>query len=414
MTTSSSVKGAGTGPRRRLSAWGGFWRRGRGFWWRREAPPLNIVDSVTFQTPSYGEAFGFTVVMRCCWCAIGGRNREDMKRAISERRPQDVRHVRRIVREAVRGLQPWEASVAEERANRSLSEQHDGVLAREEFEYDISTTCSVWVEIDVAEPVRKFQQKEMRARMGWAAHKYSSEQTLTTLTRLRGDWLEFLGGSKEQADGDWRTPFATQLAESGGRVTETVASMHWRRRKDVSFAATFYSDVIKEIRAAGDYDFAIAVEDTLGKMVSAYQLPKIDLVGEMLQQHLMASDEHAPMGHMFGTETDGTGPTEPVTEMFGGRSSSDGGAHNGWSVGPDLLEESANGRPVEASESTDTQGDAEAESVVETGEDPDRGAETGEDTAPSDKPEDDGSQAAEHEPADAETLTDADDTEGDR
>jgi hypothetical protein len=413
MTISSSVKGAGTGSRRRLSAWGGFWRRGRGFWWRREAPPLNIVDSVTFQTPSYGEAFGFAVVMRCCWCATGGRSREDMKRAISERRPQDVRHVRRIVREAVRGLQPWEASIAEERANRSLSEQHDGVLAREEFEYDISTTCSVWVEIDVAEPVRKFQQKEMRARMGWAAHSYASKQTLTTLTRLRGDWLEFLGGSRAQAHDDWRTPFATQLAESGARVTETVASMHWRRRKDVSFAASFYSDVIKEIREAGHYDFAIAVEDTLGKMVSAYQLPRIDLVGEMLKQHLMASDEHAPMDHMFGTETDGAGPIEPVIEMFGDRSSSNGG-HNGRLVGPDLLEESEHDQPAASDTSSGTQREAEAESDAETGKDPDGGAEPGEDPASSDRPEDDGSQAAEHDSVDSETLTDADDTEGDR
>jgi hypothetical protein len=372
MTTPSPAGAANAKPKRRFFSWLGFWSR-------REAPPLNIVDSVTFRTPSLGEAFGFSVVVRCCWCATGGRNRDDMNKAIAERRPQDVRHIRRIVREAVRDLHPWQAATAEERANRSLSEQREGVLAREWYEYDISTTCSAWVEIDVADSVRAYQQKEMRARLGWAAHSYASERALESMNDLRGKWLTFLGGDPARAENDWRSPFATQLAESGANVTGTVASMHWRRRRDVAFATAFYSDVIKDLRDAGSYDTAIAVEDTLEKMVTAYGLPRIDLVGEMLRDELMPPGEDAPMSHVFGTGADDEGSAVPVTDLFGSRSGqvTDEGGSSGMPRGGDEPEEPEDGEPETATEQEQPDAPVDGEPEPADEEQPSAEVETG-------------------------------------
>jgi hypothetical protein len=287
-----------------------------GFTRRTDAPPLNIVDTIAFETPSAGDAFNFSVIVHFRWTASGSRHRWVLSEAILDRRRLDERHVRQLVREAVRQLPPWDAAVAERHANQYLMAPPDGMLGRESHQRGVSTTCSAWAQIDITEPVRQYQQRKTRAVAGSDAHVIASRKKLETLTALRQEWLAFLGGDTTNAEGDWRSPFATQLAEGGAHATDTVASMHWRRRRDVTFAISFYSDVIRQFRKAGDYDFAVSVEDTLNKMVQAYGLPQLDLIGEMLRDDLIPSDEIDPKGHMFGEDGDGRGPAH--AELFGG------------------------------------------------------------------------------------------------
>lgn len=299
-----------------------------GFNRRTDAPPLDIVDTITFETPASGDAFNFSVIVHFRWTATGSRNRWVLSEAILDRRRLDERYVRQLVREAVRQLPPWDAAVAERHANQYLMAPPDGMLGRESHQRGISTTCSAWAQIDVTEPVRRYQQRKTRAAAGSDAHVSASRKKLEALTALRQEWLAFLGGDTTNVEGDWRSPFATQLAEGSAHVTDTVASMHWRRRRDVTFAISFYSDVIKQFRKAGDYDFAVSVEDTLNKMVQAYGLPQLDLVGEMLRDDLIPSDEIDPKGHMFGEDRDGHGPA--IAEVFGGPAT---GSSHGSGIG---------------------------------------------------------------------------------
>ncbi|MFI6531109.1 hypothetical protein ACIBHY_01600 [Nonomuraea sp. NPDC050547] len=285
-------------------------------WFRRltpEVPPVNVIGGFTFASPARDDAFSFTVTVRCCWCARGGPDRGKMEAFVGERRRLDEQAIRRMVRAAVREFPPYAAKDAEDAANKTLTDDGPVLLGTTTRE-DMSATCTAWVEIDVAEPVRAYQEKEWRASLSWAAHAHDSTQAIGTLTKLRDEWLVFLGADPGKLTHDWRLPFAIRLAEHGRQVTETVASMHWRRRRDVTFAAGFYQDVIKQLRGAGHYDFAVSVEDLLRKMVKAYDLPRYDLVGEMLQNELLPYNENDPMLHVFGMGQDTEGP-EP--EMFG-------------------------------------------------------------------------------------------------
>ncbi|MFI7232629.1 hypothetical protein ACIBO5_56415 [Nonomuraea angiospora] len=278
---------------------------------------MNVVDGFTFTTPARDDAFFFNVTVRCCWCASGGYDSGALERLIAERRPLDERVIRRVVRGAARAYEPYDAKRAEDDANQALQDEVArslGVVSRD----DMTATCSAWIEIDLAEPVRAFQQREWRARLSLEAHRSTSKRTIQTLAELRDRWLVFLGADPADLTNDWRVPFAIRLAEQGQQVTETVASMHWRRRRDVTFAVGFYNDVIKQYRNAGQYEFAKQVEDTLNKMIQAYNLPRYDLVGEMLQRELMPYTESDPMAHVFGLRTDQQpDASDPQPEMFG-------------------------------------------------------------------------------------------------
>ncbi|MFC5828489.1 hypothetical protein [Nonomuraea insulae] len=319
----------------------GWFRRNR--WHPPEVPPVNVVGGFTFTTPARDDAFSFSVTVRCCWCASGGYDSAALERLIAERRPLDERVIRRVVRGAARAYEPYDAKRAEDDANQALEDEVTrslGAVSRD----DMAATCSAWIELDLAEPVRTFQQREWRARLGLEAHRSTSKRTIQTLSELRDRWLVFLGADPAALTNDWRVPFAIRLAEQGQQVTETVASMHWRRRRDVTFAVSFYNDVIKQYRNAGQYEFAKQVEDTLNKMIQAYNLPRYDLVGEMLQRELLPYTESDPMAHVFGLRNDQhPDASDPQPEMFGtnsgdGRTSGDRPA-DFWYEGEELAEE---------------------------------------------------------------------------
>lgn len=293
-----------------------------------EVPPVNVIDGFRFLTPARDDAFPFTVTVSCCWCASGGYDSTSLRQLIDERRALDERVIRRVIRSATRLYEPYDAKGAEEAANKALQEESDRALGSVSRD-GRTATCSAWAEVDLVDPVRTYQQREWRARLRLEAHRSASRRTIQTLAELRDHWLVFLGADPNDLKNDWRVPFAIRLAERGQQVTETVASMHWRRRRDVTFAAGFYNDVIKQYRDAGQYDFASAVEDMLNKLVKAYNLPRYDLVGEMLQKELMPYTESDPMAHVFGLRPDQEpAMSDPQPEMFGARLS-DGGGYDG-------------------------------------------------------------------------------------
>ncbi|MEV4562811.1 hypothetical protein AB0K12_03460 [Nonomuraea sp. NPDC049419] len=284
---------------------------------RPEVPPVNVLDGFTFITPARDDAFPFSVTVSCCWCASGGHDSTALRQLIDERRPLDERVIRRVIRSATRVHEPYDAKGAEEAANKALQDEGDRALSVVSRD-GRTATCSAWVEIELTDQVRLYQQREWRARLRLEAHRSASRRTIQTLAELRDHWLVFLGADPADLKNDWRVPFAIRLAEHGQQVTETVASMHWRRRRDVTFAVGFYNDVIKQCRNAGQYDFASAVEDSLNKMVKAYNLPRYDLVGEMLQKELMPYTESDPMAHVFGLRPDQeSAVSDPGPEMFG-------------------------------------------------------------------------------------------------
>lgn len=185
-------------------------------------------DNFTLETPAMGEAFSFTIRIRCSWSVKGTATRAERRRVSREvrnfvDRSHPVTQVRleERIRPIARQFPPYHAAEAEAELNKELNGFFDGG--------DAHVTIRVWV--DVCDSVRQKLEKAWHGRLEADAAGEKQKARVRFLRDLQQEWqqlliagLEGIGAVSEAKTG-WLAPYALALAENPEGAAEQLRSV---------------------------------------------------------------------------------------------------------------------------------------------------------------------------------------------
>jgi hypothetical protein len=173
-------------------------------------------DNFTIETPAMGDAYNFSIRVRCSWCVQATATEEERERKIADVRAF-IAKSRAITRERIeervrplaRKFPPYRAAEAEELLNQEIVDcLNDG---------DVQVKVRAWV--DVTGPVREDLRKVWQQRLLVDAEGDLKKAYVELLAALQEAWqrllvkgLEGIGAVPEAKTG-WLAPYALALAQ---------------------------------------------------------------------------------------------------------------------------------------------------------------------------------------------------------
>ncbi|GAA3133269.1 hypothetical protein [Streptosporangium carneum] len=231
----------------------------------------------TFTTPAMGDAFPFTVRVRCDWHtdatadrkAMADRTRE-IEKSIKELSAEAQDMIERRVRPIGRRYPPYRAAEVEEAIGRELVNcMNDG---------DVKCAIRVWV--DVCEPVRKDLQELWHERLLLDNYGDIREVYVEQIRTLRDRWQETLleslrgVGDVETEKATWIAPYAMALAEdaeiSGAATLEVMLQ---ERVTETNQLFKNLSDLVIERRRLDEFDFIVQSDSALHALLRHLGVP---------------------------------------------------------------------------------------------------------------------------------------------
>jgi hypothetical protein len=184
----------------------------------------NHTETVSFRTPSKGDAYDFSVAADLCFCASGPLDDETLNDRIRGRIPAVTTEVTATARAIGREYPPFRPGAAEPKMAVAVQQAVDAVLAGTPDEDGTVYTCTVRVRVDMPEAVRELQRKAVAEQVRSEALYEQSEQTAQRMGDLRDAWSKFI----REGLPAWDTPYAVNMALKPSQA----ASILYTMRKD--------------------------------------------------------------------------------------------------------------------------------------------------------------------------------------
>ena len=176
-------------------------------------------EEFSFETPALGDAFNFSVRVRCSWTVQATASEEKKKKVaeirkfIEESRAITRDRIEERVRPIARTFPPYRAAAAEKALNETISEcLNDG---------DVRVTVRTWVDVSdpVREDLRTIWHERLVAESGSELDSILKKAHVTMLGELQEEWRKLLVagmveiGTVDEAKTRWLAPYALALAE---------------------------------------------------------------------------------------------------------------------------------------------------------------------------------------------------------
>lgn len=233
-------------------------------------------DTFVLETPARGDAYNFTVGIRCTWSVQGTafaenkkRRTQELQRLVDKQRPVVRDQIEATVRKAARRHAPYRAAAAEEeigealRACKAEGDLHVRVRAR----------------VDVCDAVREDLKTVWQHRLAEDAHGDAKKANVELIGELQEAWrdllLEGLNGIGEvqTARTAWIAPYALALAqdpeESAGLYLRTMINHRVNHAEEL---LTELSDLVVD-RRVDAIEFAFGSDSALRALLSLLGVP---------------------------------------------------------------------------------------------------------------------------------------------
>lgn len=184
-------------------------------------------ETFTIETPAMGDAFNFSVKVRCSWCVQATATDAEKERKIKEvrdfiekNRTVTRERIQETIRPIAREFPPYRAAEAEKQINREIVDcLNDG---------DVRVTVQAWV--DLCDPVRNELKKVWLGRLVADADGDMRKANVVLLSELQAAWTKLLVeglegiGAVPEAQTTWLAPYALALAQKPDNAAQLLSS----------------------------------------------------------------------------------------------------------------------------------------------------------------------------------------------
>lgn len=222
---------------------------------------INQTKTVTFTTPSKGDAYEFSVTADLCFCATGQLSTDQLHAKIDARIPAITAELKSAARPVAREYPPFRPGAAEPKVATAVQQAVDTALAGVPDVDAAVLTCTVQVRVDMPDEVREMQRLALADQVKFEARYEQSEQAAQRLGELRVVWSKFIRDGLPM----WETPYAILMAQQPAQVWATLFKM----RDDRKAEATKLVDTVAAVAIGHErmdlLEFALATDSALSK-----------------------------------------------------------------------------------------------------------------------------------------------------
>lgn len=222
---------------------------------------INQTTTVTFTTPSKGDAYDFSVTAELCLCATGQLAADQLQAKLEARIPAITAELKSAARPVARDYPPFRPGAAEPNIATALQQAVETALAGVPDADGAVLTCTVQVRVDMPDEVREMQRLAVAEQVKFEARYEQSEQAAQRLGELRVVWSKFIHDGLRK----WETPYAILMAQHPAQVDATLFKMRADRQEE----AAKLVDTVAAVAAGHDrmdlLEFALATDSALSK-----------------------------------------------------------------------------------------------------------------------------------------------------
>lgn len=222
---------------------------------------VNQNRTVTFTTPSKGDAYDFSITAELCFCAVGPRSLESLYARIDAWLPTITTELRFAARPVAREFPPFRPGAAEPAVAAAVQQAVDVALAGTAGLDRAVLTCTVQVRVDMPEEVRVLQREAVAEQTKVENSFEQSEQAAQRLGDLRVAWSKFIRDGLPM----WETPYAILMAQQPVKTSAALFQMRADRKEE----AARLVDAVAAVTAGSEkmdlLEFALATDSALTK-----------------------------------------------------------------------------------------------------------------------------------------------------